>query len=604
MPTPAQTAGPLDIVRGTAGTDPIPALLGMARIASLMLATLLLELGLPEAPHSDCGRWKAAFPRAVEEVFARNGVEFEGVRPMGSLRRLAFLVEGIPTSIGAHETWIDGPLVRVGRAPDGSFTPVASRFAERVGKTPADLEIRERDGVERFGATVHRSAALTASVLPTLLPELLDRLAASDRNNASKGMALSDALQWIVALFGDSRVRFRWANVQSDRYTYKAIDKKERIAVPHFYEYHATLAQAGIRVDEATRREHIVRQLNSAAADFGGRAVVTERQLAQLSQRLDRPVVHLRRGLPQELNAGFVEALAAASVGCVPVKRDGGALAPGWLVVSEEGEASEAEQPPTLSTFERCLTNAAEWVARREPAVMRRACEQRLADFVATLEPEFHPLPKERAAFYHALWLCRWAEGTLVHSCFPGVELALALQRALRPKVSPQVSGVVEVLCGWLSPAPEAAPAPSDDKLAQKAFIVLALARLAEGFVHHQAPLGERDPLGLRRLAERLYEVLVAGEWQLPMVSASHLAHQAFCGRQDDNDVHLEVWDDEGALAAFLRHRFRRFVERASPQLAKNIPTSGEWSVLDVWQTRRSNSRSTRASSRRTERPR
>lgn len=569
-----------------------------------MLATLLLELGLPDAPHSDCGRWKAAFPRAVEEVFARNGVEFEGVRPMGSLRRLAFLVEGIPTSIGAHETWIDGPMVRVGRAPDGSFTPVALRFAERVDKAPAELEIKECEGVERFGATVHRTAALTASVLPTLLPELLDRLAASDRNNASKGMALSDALQWIVALFGDSRVRFRWANVQSDRYTYKTVDKGERLAVPHFYEYHATLAQAGIRVDEATRREHIVRQLNAAAADFGGRAVVTPRQLEQLSQRLDRPVVHLRRGLPQELNAGFVEALAAASVSCVPVERDGGALAPGWLVVSEEGEASNNEQPATLSTFERCLSNAAEWVTRREPTVTRRECEQALGAFVATLEPEFRPLPKERAAFYHALWLCRWAEGTLVHGCFPGVELQLALQRALRPKVSPQVGALVEVLGGWLSPAPEEAPAPTDDKLAQKAFIVLALARLAEGFVHHQAPLGERDPLGLRLLAERLYEVLVAGEWQLPMLSASRLAHAAFCGREGDKDPHTEMWDDEGALAAFLRHRFRRFVERVEPQLAKNIPSSGEWSALDVWRTRATSARSTRVARRRTERPR
>ncbi len=308
---------------------------------------------------------------------------------MGSLRRLAFLVEGVLTSVGAHQMWVDGPLVRVGRAPDGNFTPVAVRFAERVGKAPAELEVRERDGVQRFGATVSRAAALTASVLPGLLPELLDRLAAFDRNNAMKGVALTDALHWIVALFGDSRVRFRWANVQSDRYTYKTADKTERIAVPHFYEYHATLAQAGIRVDEATRREHIARQLSTAAEDFGGRCVVTDRQLEQLSQRLDRPVVYLRRGLPQELNAAYVEALAGASISCVPVKRDGLALAPGWLVVSEEGEQSGGEGTDAgTRSFERCLANAAEWVTRREATATRREVEAK----ISTLSPRWRPI--------------------------------------------------------------------------------------------------------------------------------------------------------------------------------------------------------------------
>jgi glycyl-tRNA synthetase beta subunit len=568
-----------------------------------MLATLLLELGLPEAPHSDCGRWKVAFPRCVEEVFARNGLEFEGVRPMGSLRRLAFLVEGIPTSVGAHQIWVDGPMVRVGRAPDGRFTPVAIRFAERVGKAPTELEVREREGVQRFGATVSRSAALTASVLPTLLPELLDRLAASDRNNAAKGMALNDALRWIVALFGDSRVRFRWANVQSDRYTYKTANKQDRIAVPHFYEYHATLAQAGIRVDEATRRDHIVQQLNAAAADFGGRCVIAERQLEQLSQRLDRPVVHLRRGLPQVLNAGFVEALAAASISCVPVVRDGGALAPGWLVVSDEEASLDGEAPESItpSLFERCLANAAEWVARREPVVARREHERMFSSLADALDPVFRPLPKERLACFQALWLCRWAEETLVHSCFPGVELQLSLQRALRPKVSPRVGTILEALCHYLSPAPEEAlrSSAADQRLTQKAFIMLALARLTDGFGQHQAPVGERDPLGLRLLAERLFEVLISGEWDLPMLGACRVAHVALCGPGTDKDPQTEVWDDEGALAAFLRHRFRRFVERVDPALPRNIPSSGEWSALAVWRRRAVNPKSNPASSRR-----
>lgn len=551
-----------------------------------MLATLLLELGLPDAPHSDCGRWKAAFPRAVAEVFGRNGLEFENVRPMGSLRRLAFLVEGIPTSVGAHRTWVDGPLVRVGRAPDGHFTPVAMQFAERFGKSPSELEVKERDGVQRFGATVSRAAALTASVLPTLLPELLDRLAASDRNSAVRGMALNDALQWIVALFGDSRVRFRWANVQSDRYTYKSSNKTERIAVPHFYEYHATLAQAGIRVDEATRKEHIVRQLNAAATDFGGTCVITERQLEQLSQRLDRPFVHLRRGMPQELHAGFVEALARASVGCVPVKRDG-ALAPGWLVVSEEGDqVSRDAADAGTRAFEQCLPDAASWLKSRETAAQRRDFEAQVTTFLETMGASIKPLPKEREALLRALWLSRYAERTLTYNCFPGVELYLALQRALHPKVAPPVSAILESLCERLSPAPEPPPtrSPSEQRLAQKAFIVLAFARLTEGFAHHQAPLGDRDPLGLRVLADRLFEVLVMGEWPVPMLRASRLAHLAFCGREGDKDA--QVWDDEGALAAFLRHRFRRFVERVEPGLAKPVPPAGEWSVLEVWKQR------------------
>src|SRR5690606_23845036 len=139
----------------------------LARYAShlLMLATLLLELGLPDAPHRDCKRFRSVVPGFIAEVFARHGLDFEQVRPMGSLRRLAFLVEGIPPMTNALSTWATGPMERVGRASDGTLTPVTVQFLQRYNKSAADLEVRDVGGVRRLGVHLERKPVLAATVL-------------------------------------------------------------------------------------------------------------------------------------------------------------------------------------------------------------------------------------------------------------------------------------------------------------------------------------------------------------------------------------------------------------------------------------------------------
>lgn len=545
-----------------------------------MLATLLLELGLPDAPHRDCLRFRSVVPGFIAEVFGRNGVDFEGVRPMGSLHRLAFLVEGIPTLTNTVSGWVAGPMERVGRTVDGHLTPVTEQFLQRHNKQASDLEVRDVDGARRLGVHVHRKPVLAATVLPAALAELMEVIAASERSRVSKGVDFADALQWIVALLGDARVRFKWRNLESDRYTYTGSKTGQRVLVPHFYEYHAVLAQAGIRVDEATRRDHLRRELNAVASDFGGRCVLTGDQLEQLSLRLDEPSVHLHRGLPLELGPRFVQALAFASTYCVAVRRDDGGLAPGWLVVSERTstpaeEDGNSESETAHRAFSRVVEDAGAWLKGKIDSKAKRQAMLNAAPFVEYVSRVADVGAPDVAAMTEAIWYCKEAEATLASTLFSGTHLWLAHQRASNKRASKRV---LELLDGLATiSAGSADGTPKSDPGVALLSLVMMFHDLVHGFETNRAPMAERDPLALRRRVDNAFDVLVENRWALPM--------EETVGRA------VGTWSESptttaGALIGFLRHRAGRYLNRLAdgkvPRQASAPPLSGEWSIVDL----------------------
>lgn len=556
-----------------------------------MLATLLLELGLPDAPHRDCKRFRSVVPGFIAEVFARHGIDFEQVRPMGSLRRLAFLVEGIPPLTNALSTWATGPMERVGQAADGTLTPVTVQFLQRYNKPAAELEVREIEGVRRLGVHIERRPVLAATVLPAALTELLDAIESSERSRVGKGVDFAEALQWIVALLGDARVRFKWRDIESDRYTYTGSGNGKRVLVPHFYEYHAVLAQAGIRIDEATRREHLHLELNSVAADFGGRCVLLGDQLDQLSMCLDEPAVHLHRGMPPEVGGRFVHAAAFASTYCVGVRRDDGGLAPGWLVVSEKSNVGEedghSETELAHRAFAQVVDNAASWLRTKVDGKAKRHELRLAATFTEFVARSLVPTADVNLVS-EAVWYCIEAEATLAFSTFSGTHLLLAAQRAVSKRAAARVIELLDELVDLFGvQTEEASEGPPSDE-ARLAFVVLVFHDLVRAFGANQAPVAERDPLALRKRSEQLFELLKQQSWELPMVGAVRLA--------------VELWGEPPtaeptatALLGFLRHRATRYAERVRqepPQETSVSPTlRDEWSLLELLRSKASQSR-------------
>lgn len=546
-----------------------------------MFATLLLELGLPDAPHRDCMRFRSVVPQAIREVFERHGIDYEGVRPMGSLRRLAFLVEGIPTFTNPVSGWVSGPVERVGRASDGTLTPVTVQFLQRCNKQSDDLDVREIEGVRRLGVQVDRKAVLAATVLPVAMAELMDVIAMTARARLGKTVELGDVLQWIVALLGDARVRFRWHNLESDRYTYTSTG--QRVLVPHFYEYHAVLAQAGIRVDEATRREHIRRELNAVAADFGGRCVLANEQLEHLSSRLDEPTVHLHRGLPLELGARFIQALAFAATYCVAVRRDDGSLAPGWLIVTEKAsepseDDSQSESELAHRAFARVVDEAATWLKSRVDGKARRESIKRTLSFVEFVSRAAGASNAQLNSIGEAAWYCLEAEATAAFEVFPGAHLLLALQRATSKRAGSRVLELIDSLVGFTSAQTGEKASGSLDGDSLILFLVMAFHDLVRGFESHQVPLAERDPLALRKRTEQLLELLAAQHWPFPMQEAVHQAVGAW-GDQATSSLTAT------ALLGFLRHRAARYLDKVRPPEGESVSlggASGEWSMVGL----------------------
>ncbi len=258
-----------------------------------MAKPFLLEIGVEEVP-------AGYIPPALEQLRAdaerllgelRLLAPGAGVRTLGTPRRLVVEASGVLDRQEDREVVSLGPAKRAAFDAAGNATKAAAGFARSRGVAVDALETVATEKGEYVAARVLEKGETAVALLEARLPALVLSLRFPKIMRwEPSGATFTRPIRWILALLGETPLRFRVADVESGRVTYgHRFLAPGPIEVRAPEQYDAALRRAHVVVDPDERKRAIEAALVAAARDAGGRLVPDPDLLDQVAFLVETP---------------------------------------------------------------------------------------------------------------------------------------------------------------------------------------------------------------------------------------------------------------------------------------------------------------------------
>ncbi len=256
-----------------------------------MAEDLLLEIGTEELPASFVVPALEELQRSLAERLAGARLTHGTMRPSGTPRRLAVLVEAVAERSPDVRRQVLGPPVKAAFAPGGAPTRAAEKFAEGHRRSVTDLQRVQTPKGEYLAVDVEEVGKPAAELLPQALFEVVHGL--TFRKSMRWGdveQSFARPVQWLVALHGAAVLPVVFGDVRSGRETHgHRFLAPAPIVLAHAREYGAALERAHVVADVSQRRSRLHRGVQQAAAQAGGTLLEDEGLLDEVTQLVELP---------------------------------------------------------------------------------------------------------------------------------------------------------------------------------------------------------------------------------------------------------------------------------------------------------------------------
>lgn len=302
-----------------------------------MAPDLVFEIGTEEIPSDEVASAIVQLKTDAGEAFVKARLSHDSIDTIGTPRRVTLMVKGLAEEQSAAFEETRGPAKRVAFDEAGKPTPAAAGFAKSQGVDVSDLQVKETEQGEYVFAVKAAPAARTHKVLPGLLLELV--LALSFRKSMRWGdrdLKFARPIRWLMAVYGSKTIKLDLAGIPSGNLTYGHRNRIiEPLKISKAADYEAELKLHNVVVDQRVRRDLIVKGIEAAAAQAGGRPAVNPDVLEEVIYLVESP--HAIAGsfaqgylkLPRVVTVTAMEAHQRY----VPVESEQGELMPAFVVV-------------------------------------------------------------------------------------------------------------------------------------------------------------------------------------------------------------------------------------------------------------------------------
>jgi len=486
----------------------------------------LVELGTEELPPTALRGLEQAFAAGVRTGLEKGGLTHGDVVSFATPRRLAVLVKRLVARQPDQDIKRRGPPVSASFDGAGQPTRAALAFAASCGVTVEALQrLDEGKGSFLFFIGTKPGAAV-AELLPQIVQTSLDGLPIPRRMHWGSGTAeFVRPVHWLVMLYGKDVLPARLletdAGNQTQGHRFHA-PKPIRITSPAAYE--RALSERGfVLPDFAARRELIKTRVSAVAAELGGRALIGDELLDEVTALVEWPVPLAGRfedrflELPREVLISTLQDHQRYFA----VEDEQGRLMPSFITVSniESRDPSKVREGNERVVRPRLADAAFFWgqdrkhpLAARRDALDAMTFQVKLGSLgdktrrVRALAGEIAGTGiGERADAERAAELCKCDLLTAMVGEFPELQGIMGTYYALADGEPAEVA--VAIREHYL-------PRGAGDELPEThAGLAVAIAdkldTLAGIFEIGEKPTGAKDPFGLRRAAIGLLRILI-----------------------------------------------------------------------------------------------
>lgn len=486
----------------------------------------LVELGTEELPPTALRGLEQAFAAGVRTGLEKGGLTHGDVVSFATPRRLAVLVKRLVARQPDQDIKRRGPPVSASFDGAGQPTRAALAFAASCGVTVEALQrLDEGKGSFLFFIGTKPGAAV-AELLPQIVQTSLDGLPIPRRMHWGSGTAeFVRPVHWLVMLYGKDVLPARLletdAGNQTQGHRFHA-PKPIRITSPAAYE--RALSERGfVLPDFAARRELIKTRVSAVAAELGGRALIGDELLDEVTALVEWPVPLAGRfedrflELPREVLISTLQDHQRYFA----VEDEQGRLMPSFITVSniESRDPAKVREGNERVVRPRLADAAFFWgqdrkhpLAARRDALDAMTFQVKLGSLgdktrrVRALAGEIAGTGiGERADAERAAELCKCDLLTAMVGEFPELQGIMGTYYALADGEPAEVA--VAIREHYL-------PRGAGDELPEThAGLAVAIAdkldTLAGIFDIGEKPTGAKDPFGLRRAAIGLLRILI-----------------------------------------------------------------------------------------------
>lgn len=176
---------------------------------------LLLEIGTEEIPARFLPDAIGRLREEAAKLFSEYAIGAESIKTFATPRRLSLMAE-LHTSQNAAVKEIWGPPVTVAFDSEGNTTKAAEAFARANNISLGDITRKDKGKGSYIVAIINQEAKATEALLPELLPRLIMSIHFPKTMRWGNGdFRFARPIHWILALFNNKRVSFEIDGMKS-----------------------------------------------------------------------------------------------------------------------------------------------------------------------------------------------------------------------------------------------------------------------------------------------------------------------------------------------------------------------------------------------------
>jgi glycyl-tRNA synthetase beta chain len=531
---------------------------------------LLLEIGTEELPPGDPGPASEHLGRSVRAALDELRLSSGGTSAFATPRRLVVLAADVAVRQRPAERRVRGPAAAAAFDPAGRPTRAALGFAKSQGVPAESLEVTEDSAGRRYVVAVQREAGRPAhEVLPDALARAVGALTFPKAMRWGTGeMRFARPIRWVVAMLGTHVLSVEIGGIRAGRITYgHRTLAPGRISISRPSRYRALLRDAKVLVDPRDRRNLIDAQVRRLATEVGGRAVLDPALVDELVMSVEHP--QALRGafdggsltLPREVLVTVMQHHQKYFA----VEDGGGRLLPAFIAVRDGGiehlatvrQGHEWVLAARLADarffFQEDRKHRLEaYVPRLDHLVFLTQLgtvgekTRRLLALAQGLAADVRLDAQTAAALERAALLCKADLVTHLVGEFPELQGTVG---QIYARLDGEATEVARAIGEHYRPI-GAGDGPPKTRLGALLGLIDKTDTLVGALASGLMPTGSQDPLGLRRAAQGIVEIILMLRLVLPLRSFVARAVEGHADRGRRPEL-------VGEVVEFLRQRLR-----------------------------------------------
>ena len=270
---------------------------------------LLLEIGTEEIPAGFIPQALMDLEALARKELEANRIDFNGMKTLGTPRRLVLVLESVSEKQRDEETKKIGPSKQAAFDEKGNPTKAAMGFAKSQSVPVESLTLVQTDKGEYVSAVKKETGRSTLGILSSILPKwILSIPFQKSMRWADVSIRFARPIHWILALFGGEVIPFEIGNIQSGNVTYgHRFMHAGPITIKDVQSYFQKTREAFVIVDPVERKKRIEEGMIREGARVSGKILKDEELLDEVNFLVECPVAlcgsfdHSFLSLPREI---------------------------------------------------------------------------------------------------------------------------------------------------------------------------------------------------------------------------------------------------------------------------------------------------------------